>query len=201
MVCSRAQVTHTQRHATPCSLRLSRSDTRLAPTHPPHRLLFFEVIFDGLFYVAHRLVHAHPLLYQYVHKLHHKHTHELRLLSSLQMTPLDVLLTHTLPVLGALYLVPIEAGIELSIAKTYLLFQEFYGHAGVVHKGRNFGPAPWLAYALDIELRAQDHQRHHIKAGCNFSKRFSLFDRLFGTWDGGTGAGEEGAEAEHVHDD
>ena len=165
------------------------------------RLFAFELVFDALFYVAHRAVHAHPLLYSAVHKLHHRHTHDLRLLSALQMGPWDVLITHTLPVVGALHAVPVRAGLDFTLVKTYLLFQEFYGHAGVVHKGRNFGPAPWLAYALDIELRAQDHQRHHIKAGCNFSKRFSLFDRLFGTWDGGTGAGEEGAEVEHVHDD
>ena len=71
------------------------------------RLFVFEVLFDLLFYVAHRGVHAHPTLYKRVHKLHHRHTHELWLLSSLQMSPLDVLLTHTLPMLGALCLVPL----------------------------------------------------------------------------------------------
>lgn len=35
---------------------------------------------------------------------------------------------------------------------------------------------------LQIELRADDHQRHHIQASCNFSKRFSLWDKLLGTW-------------------
>lgn len=35
-----------------------------------------------------------------------------------------MLLTHTLPVLGALALVPMQPGVEFSIAKTYLLFQE-----------------------------------------------------------------------------
>ena len=37
-----------------------------------------------------------------------------------------------------------------NVGKTYLLFQEFYGHAGVENRGRNFGPAPWLAHALDV---------------------------------------------------
>ena len=37
-----------------------------------------------------------------------------------------------------------------NVGKTYLLFQEFYGHAGVENRGRNFGPAPWLARALDV---------------------------------------------------
>ena len=146
------------------------------------RLLAFELAFDLLFYVAHRAAHAHPVVYRVVHKLHHAHTHEVRLLSALQMGPLDVALTHTLPVLGALAVVPLAPGLEYNVGKTYLLFQEFFGHAGCENKGRNFGPAPWLAKWLDIELRAEDHQRHHVRADLNFSKRFSLFDRLFGTW-------------------
>ena len=146
------------------------------------RLFAFELAFDALFYVAHRGVHAVPSLYRAVHKLHHSHTHDLRLLSALQMSAADVVLTHTLPVLGALALVPLAPGLELSVAKTYLLFQELYGHAGCEHRGRCFGPAPWLTEALGIELRAADHQRHHVQGSVNFSKRFSLFDRLFGTW-------------------
>lgn len=98
-----------------------------------------------------------------------------------------VLATHTVPVMFALWAMeqlglPINSGLEFSIAKTYLLFQELYGHAGVSHKGRNFGPAPWLPVLLGFELRSDDHQKHHIQASCNFSKRFSLFDKLFGTW-------------------
>ena len=162
------------------------------------RLLVFELVFDGLFYVAHRAVHAHPRVYQLVHKLHHKHTHDLRLLSSLQMTPLDVILTHTLPVVGAFHLVPIAPGLEFCLVKTYLLFQELYGHAGVEHRGRNFGPAPFLAQLLHLELRACDHQRHHIQASVNFSKRFNLWDRVGGTW---CDLGVKGAEHDEAHDE
>ena len=49
------------------------------------RLLVFEVVYDGFFYIAHRAVHALPSLYVAVHKLHHAHTHDVRLLSSLQV--------------------------------------------------------------------------------------------------------------------
>ena len=149
------------------------------------RLLLFELTFDMLFYIAHRAVHL-PAVYRRVHKLHHAHTHDLRLVSALQMSPLDALLTHTLPLLGALLLVPLAPGFELSIAKCYLLFQELYGHAGVENRGRNFGPAPWLATWLGLELRSEDHQHHHVRGDVNFSKRFSLFDRLAGTWEAST---------------
>ena len=76
------------------------------------RLLAFELTYDFLFYWAHRMAHAHPLVYRLVHKLHHAHTHDVRLLSALQMGPLDVLLTHTLPVLGALAIIPLAPGFE-----------------------------------------------------------------------------------------
>ena len=39
------------------------------------------------------------------------------------MTAADVALTHTMPLLGALAVVPLAPGLEMSIAKTYLLFQ------------------------------------------------------------------------------
>jgi sterol desaturase/sphingolipid hydroxylase (fatty acid hydroxylase superfamily) len=163
--------------------------TALEPTSPwwwaslAGRLLAFEVLFDAFFYVAHRAVHSNAALYAAVHKQHHVHKHDSRLTSALQMTAADVALTHTLPVLGALLLVPIAPGLELSIVKAYLLFQEAYGHAGCAHRGRNFGPAPWVVQAMGVELRSEDHQLHHIRAGVNFSKRFSLFDRLGGTYE------------------
>jgi sterol desaturase/sphingolipid hydroxylase (fatty acid hydroxylase superfamily) len=48
------------------------------------RMLAFELCFDLFFYLAHRAVHACRPLYS-LHKLHHAHTHDLRLLSALQM--------------------------------------------------------------------------------------------------------------------
>ena len=76
------------------------------------RLLAFELTYDFFFYWAHRAAHAHPLVYRVVHKLHHAHTHDVRILSALQMGPLDVLFTHTLPVLGALAIIPLAPGFE-----------------------------------------------------------------------------------------
>lgn len=146
------------------------------------KLFVFELAFDGLFYVSHRAVHAVPWLYRWVHKVHHQHTHDVRLVSTVHMAPLDVALTHTLPVLGALALVPLRPGLELSIGKTYLLYQEFFGHSAVPHKGRNFGPAPWVVRWFGMELTSNDHRRHHIDGTVNFSKRFSLFDKLGRTW-------------------
>lgn len=158
----------------------------------------FELLFDLFFYIAHRAAHAYPAVYRFVHKTHHAHTHELRLISALQMDPLDTLLTHTLPMMLSLSLVPLAPGLELSIAKCYLLFQELYGHAGVENRGRNFGPAPWLATYFDVELRSEHHQHHHINGKVNFSKRFALWDKLFGTFEKPTTPLVAGAEADAV---
>ena len=98
------------------------------------------------------------------------------------MHPIDTLLTHTIPVLASLALVPFSPGLEISLVKSYLLFQELYGHAGVVHRGKCFGPFPWLVSGLGIELTSSDHQPHHIRSDVNYCKRFSLYDRAFGTW-------------------
>ena len=152
------------------------------------RLFLFEVVYDLLFYWSHRLCHMPPL-YAAVHKAHHRHKHGLTLMSTLNMSPADVLLTHSLPLLLALRVVPMRTDFEYQLAKAYLLFQEFYGHAGVQHKGRNFGPLPWVPTALGMDLRADDHQWHHIDGRFNFSKRFSLWDKV---WPGGGGGGGGG---------
>ncbi|EOD09213.1 hypothetical protein EMIHUDRAFT_216548 [Emiliania huxleyi CCMP1516] len=110
------------------------------------------------FYATHRAAHSR-LLYRRVHKLHHAHTHDVRLLSSLQMSAADVAITHTAPLLAvrrdraeirrnwrqsqctlrklpAVALVPLSPGIEM--------------------------PAPFVAAWLGIALTSEDHQRHHI---------------------------------------
>ena len=46
------------------------------------RLFLFEVVYDLLFYWSHRLCHT-KLLYQAVHKAHHRHRHGLTLLSTI----------------------------------------------------------------------------------------------------------------------
>jgi len=113
------------------------------------------------------------------------------------MGPADVLITHTIPVLLALSIVPLEPGFNYTLGKTYLLFQELYGHAGVSHKGRNFGLVPWLPSALGFELKSEDHQLHHIKANVNYSKRFSFMDKLFGTWSAPEMSSRKAAENYH----
>ena len=86
------------------------------------------------------------------------------------------------PLLATLPVIRMMDRFEYQVLIAYLLVQEFYGHAGCEHKGRSFGPFPWLPTALGIDLRADDHQWHHIDGRYNFSKRFILWDIVFGTF-------------------
>ncbi|HDY86814.1 MAG TPA: hypothetical protein ENH82_01720 [bacterium] len=40
----------------------------------------------------------------------------------------------------------------------------------------------WLPKWLGWELKPADHYKHHTHFNCNYSKRFSLWDRTFGTY-------------------
>jgi sterol desaturase/sphingolipid hydroxylase (fatty acid hydroxylase superfamily) len=39
----------------------------------------------------------------------------------------------------------------------------------------------WLPRALGIELHVYDHDTHHARGMCNYSKRLILWDVVFGT--------------------
>ena len=43
-----------------------------------------------------------------------------------------------------------------------------------------------------MELYVEDHDLHHLKGNCNFSKRFSLWDRVFGTFEGNSMRNKKG---------
>ena len=76
-------------HSVPSTMRSSSLPPVFSIVGFGVRLLLFEIIFDFVFYLAHRGVHASPFLYRVVHKLHHSHSHDVRLISGLQMGPLD----------------------------------------------------------------------------------------------------------------
>ena len=84
--------------------------------------------------------------------------------------------------MATLPIIRMRNAFEYQLLVAYLLVQEFYGHAGVEHKGRSFGPFPWLPTALGIDLHSDDHQWHHIDGRFNFSKRLILWDWVFGTF-------------------
>jgi sterol desaturase/sphingolipid hydroxylase (fatty acid hydroxylase superfamily) len=65
----------------------------------------------------------------------------------------------------------------------YKVWVEVAGHTGVdAPRATSFPQCVWLPRALGCALRTAEHEQHHLSPGCNFSKRFTLWDRVFGTY-------------------
>ena len=145
----------------------------------PHSFVF-EVIFDFGHYCTHRISHSIPIVYQIVHKKHHN-DYYININTSYNHTMMDYILTNTLPLLLAGYMIP-SSRYFYNLIFWYKNFVEFSGHTG---KNNNVGSFPqciWLPQILDIDFYTGDHNIHHTNPDYNFSKRFSLWDKLFGTY-------------------
>ena len=59
------------------------------------------------------------------------------------------------------------------------------GHSGLDWPGSSFIFMQWLPAALGIELHAIDHDAHHRDRVVNFSKQFSLWDKVGAHHEGG----------------
>ncbi|GBG30112.1 Cholesterol 25-hydroxylase [Hondaea fermentalgiana] len=147
----------------------------------------FEVIFDFLHYWGHRLSHEFPRLYRF-HRSHHKFLHP-NPLATYQQHPYDIVFTNLVPNVVAVLLLRNVLGLtfggfDYTLLMCYKVFVEIAGHAGVESTATSFPQCAPLPQALGIELRTYDHDLHHSFPGmaCNFSKRFTLWDRLFGTY-------------------
>ena len=173
-------------------------------------LLAFEVLMDLGHYLAHRACHAHPLLYRLSgHKQHHAVSRPTPLATFMQ-DPADVLFTNFVPVVAALAVLDCNGwGVrftptQLVLALGYKSWLEVAGHVGDVDgHASSFPLFVFLPRWLGMELRTRDHDWHHTGGGrTNFSKRFKLWDVVFGTYfspalareGGGDGVGDANAK-------
>lgn len=141
----------------------------------------FELFFDLFHYIGHRTLH-HNYLYKYIHKKHHKFHHPTTKITFYQ-DPFDIILTNSLPIILTLYIVPKMSFFQFNLIVIYKTYGEICGHTGKKsYPTSSFCQFIWLPKLLNIELYTEDHDLHHSSNNCNFSKRFSLWDRLFGTF-------------------
>jgi len=144
----------------------------------------FEVVFDFFHYWVHRSLHYYSALPW--HKAHHTYVHLTPAIAFYQDWA-DLILANVIPFMLANRIVqtvwgPLTA-MELSLLLTYKIFVELSGHAGRrLRPSSSFPQCVWLPRALGIELYAEDHALHHTNPGCNFAKRFALWDKVFGTY-------------------
>mmetsp|Transcript_21629 Transcript_21629/g.69648 ORF Transcript_21629/g.69648 Transcript_21629/m.69648 type:complete len:263 (-) Transcript_21629:129-917(-) len=147
----------------------------------------FEVVFDFFHYWTHRLCHATSLgLLRRSHAIHHR-TASLAPIAAYEQGLLDVLLCNAAPAAAALALVetllPVGGHQTTALLWTYKAYVEVAGHVGIHSRATSFPQCVWLPRLLGIALSTEDHDRHHSHHGKgNFSKRFLLWDHLFGTY-------------------
>lgn len=140
----------------------------------------YEIIFDFFHYWAHRLEHKR-FLYKYIHRLHHNYNYPL-----VQFTfhhhPLDYIFTNSIPDFITLLLMPKISFFTYNAIIIYKIFIEISGHSGKKIRASSFPQCIWLPRFFNIHLTTECHDNHHIYNNCNYSKRFSIWDKVFGTF-------------------
>lgn len=145
------------------------------------RSFWFELGFDFFHYCFHRLCHTLPYLYKHIHSHHHA-SPAITVYTTFEQHPLDLVLTNMLPILfTAALMTPNHHFMFLFF--WYKSFLEISGHLGKENKGLSFPQCIWIPKTLGISLKSKDHNYHHIRPLKNFSKRFSLWDKVFGTFE------------------
>jgi len=144
----------------------------------------FEIIFDFFHYWIHRYGHTNKYLYIYFHKSHH-----LNIISNVWTTfhqnPIDYICNNGIPMILTTLIVNYFIGLsfyQFSMILIYKIFIEISGHCGKIIKATSFTQNIWIAKLLNIELRTECHDLHHTSNNCNYSKRFSLWDKVFNTY-------------------
>lgn len=145
------------------------------------RSFCFEVGFDFFHYCFHRLCHTVPYLYRHIHSHHHANP-AITVYTTFEQHPVDLILTNTIPILCITFLMR-PNHLFMFLFFWYKSFLEISGHLGKENKGLSFPQCIWIPKSLGISLKSKDHNYHHIRPLKNFSKRFSLWDRVFGTFE------------------
>lgn len=147
------------------------------------RSFVFELLFDFFHYWTHRFGHSHPIIYNNIHKLHHN-SQLINAYNTFHHSLADIILTNGIPILLAMYLFPLPR-FSLILFFWFKTIVEVSGHTGK-DTTSSFLQCIYLPRWLGIELYSRDHGLHHYNPRVNFSKRFSIWDKVFGTFKSGT---------------
>jgi len=143
---------------------------------------YFEIIFDLFHYVSHLLLHKNTYLYKNIHKIHHKFKYP-SCITTFYQHPVDMILSNLIPTIITMYIIPVKPTyFQYIMISTYKVFSEISGHLGKYTKSISFSQFIWLPKILNIELKIENHDLHHSNNNCNYGKRFSIYDKIFGTF-------------------
>jgi len=152
------------------------------------RAPLFDVGLDLGFYTLHRTCHKNKKLYRWIHAEHHTDVaKEYGILVAHETYSISTI--EALSILAS-YLIGFEL---IGAVKPYTLFDmaclvswahtvELLGHTELTWSPSGH-PMRIVAETLHLEMKATEHTVHHSKPLTNFSKRLTLFDRLFGTYE------------------
>jgi len=94
-----------------------------------------------------------------------------------------LVITNSIPTIVTLLIIPNISYLQFHFIIVYKNFIEIAGHSGKIsYPTCSFPQFVWLPKLLHIELYTDDHDLHHSLNNCNYSKRFSLWDKFFGTY-------------------
>jgi len=142
----------------------------------------FELVFDFFHYWTHRMLHSNKFLYTHIHKKHHKFNYTIPILTFYHH-PLDLVITNSIPQIITLCIFPSISFFQYNVILSYKTFIEISGHSGKkLHPNGSFSQFIWLPQLFHISLYSEDHALHHSSNYCNYSKRFSLWDKQFETY-------------------
>lgn len=140
-----------------------------------------EIIFDFFHYLFHYIVHHNKFLYKNFHKFHHQSQYP-SVTTTFHQNIFDYILTNIIPMIIVFHiLIPFNV-FYIVLFYTYKVYIEIGGHCGKVTKTCSFPQFIWLPKFFNIELYTIDHDNHHSKNNCNYSKRFCLWDKIFNTY-------------------
>ena len=155
----------------------------------PNEIYFFiplsfayELLFDFFHYWTHRAMH-YPFFYKYIHYKHHTQ-HLINAYTTYNHTLPDLLITNFLPIVATSAILPVSR-YTLTTIFWYKAIVEVSGHTGK-DTSSSFIQCIYLPKVLGIPLYSRNHNAHHIQPKVNFSKRFSIWDKIFGTFSDAT---------------
>lgn len=145
----------------------------------------FEIIYDFMHYWVHRSLHYNKFLYKYIHKKHHSKIN-VTYLDTYYQNPIDLIFSNSIPFYLSLIIISNITNIsyfQFVLLTVYKTSVEIAGHTGKkTYPTSSFPQFPWLVKYLNMELYTENHDLHHKYPNCNFSKRFSLWDKIFMTY-------------------
>ena len=113
--------------------------------------------------------------------LHHEHTNNISAFSTYQHNFFDYLFSNVLPMYLTSYIFPLYE-IQFFIFLIFKIVVEIAGHLGKIINSSSFIQCLWRPQLLGSELYARDHYIHHAEFKYNYSKRFKIWDKVFGTY-------------------